>query len=145
MRYPVRVVLAVAALTALSCACRAHHSFAVYDFATEIEFEGVVDKLSFRNPHMSMTLLQTMAQGQTKTINFVEGAPANMLMRLGLKPEMIRPGTKIKAIGSPRKDNPEVFFLKAVILEDGRRFSALGPGTGAPRNPNPTLDPPPPE
>ena len=135
MRPSFRSSLAMVALLAFSLSCRAHHSFAVYDFATEIEFEGIVDTLSFRNPHMSMTLLQMTAQGEQKTINFVEGAPANMLVRLGLKPDMIKPGTKIKAIGSPRKDNPQAFFLKAVILEDGRRFSALPSQSRAPAAP----------
>jgi len=55
-----------------------------------------------------------------------------MLIRLGLKPNMIKPGTKIKVIGSPRKDNPNVYFLKTIILEDGTTFATLGgPKKGA--------------
>jgi hypothetical protein len=69
-----------------------------------------------------MTLTRTLEDGTTETINFVEGAPANMAVRLGLKPDMIKPGTRITAIGSPRKDNPSAFFLRRVVLEDGREF-----------------------
>jgi Family of unknown function (DUF6152) len=102
----------------------AHHSFAIYDFTQEIPFEGVVATLNFRNPHIAMTLTHTRADGTTETINFVEGAPANMAVRGGLRPEMIKPGTKIKAIGSPRKDDPAAFFLRRIVLEDGREFSS---------------------
>ena len=99
-----------------------HHSFAVYDFEQQIPFEGVVATLSFKNPHMSMTLTHTRPDGSTETIDFVESAPANMAVRGGLTPDMIKPGTKITAIGSPRRDNPKVFFLRHVRLADGREF-----------------------
>lgn len=100
----------------------AHHSFAVYDFTQEIPFEGVVETLTFRNPHISMTLIHEGENGEKTTIQFVEGAPANMLVRRGLTPDMIKPGTRITAIGSPRRDDPEAYFLRRVRLEDGREF-----------------------
>jgi len=99
-----------------------HHSFAVYNFAQQIPFEGVVATLNFKNPHISMTLTRALEGGGTETINFVEGAPANMAVRLGLLPEMIKPGTKVTAIGSPRKDDPNAYFLRKIRLEDGREF-----------------------
>ena len=37
----------------------------------------------------------------------------------------LAPGKKIKAIGAPRRDNPTEFFLKAVILPDGQKFSVI--------------------
>ena len=100
----------------------AHHSFAVYDFEQQIPFEGLVATLNFKNPHISMTLTHTRPDGTTETIDFVEGAPANMAVRGGLTPDMIKPGTKITAIGSPRRDNPNAFFLRHVRLADGREF-----------------------
>jgi hypothetical protein len=100
----------------------AHHSFAVYDFEQQIPFEGVVATLNFKNPHISMTLTRTREDGTTETIHFVEGAPANMAVRGGLTPEMIKPGTKVAAIGSPRRDDPNAYFLRKIRLEDGREF-----------------------
>nr|MBO2514288.1 hypothetical protein [Gammaproteobacteria bacterium] len=105
----------------------AHHSFAIYDMQTEYTFEGVVETLKFRNPHMALTLVETK-DGERRVINFVEGAPANMLVRMGFDPAHIQPGKRIKAIGSPRKDDPNAYFLKTIILEDGTRFDTLGPG-----------------
>lgn len=118
------------ALLATACAlvalpAGAHHSFAIYDMSQNVEFEGVVDVVKLRNPHMAMTLVQTKADGSKATINFVEGAPANMIVRLGLNPDDIAPGKKIKAIGAPRRDNPAEFFLKAVILPNGQKFSVI--------------------
>jgi hypothetical protein len=114
--------LAGALAVGLALPAFAHHSFAVYDFEQQIPFEGVVATLSFKNPHISMTLTHTRPDGSTETINFVEGAPANMAVRGGLTPDMIKPGTKVTAIGSPRRDNPNAFFLRHIRLADGREF-----------------------
>ncbi|HZL96774.1 MAG TPA: DUF6152 family protein [Vicinamibacterales bacterium] len=114
-----------AVLTILALPVAAHHSFAIYDMSQNIEFEGVVETAKLRNPHMALTLVQTNPDGTKQTINFVEGAPANMIVRMGLKPEDIAPGQTIKAIGAPRRDNPNAYFLKAIILPDGRRFSVI--------------------
>ena len=114
-----------AALAAAAVPAVAHHSFAVYDMQQNVEFHGVVETVKFRNPHMAMTLTVTDDSGQKRTINFVEGAPANMLARLGLRPEFIKPGEEITAIGAPRHDDPNAWFLKVVVLADGQRFNSL--------------------
>jgi hypothetical protein len=103
-------------------AVRAHHSFAVYDFDQQIEFVGTVDELNFKNPHISMTLKVVDADGDATIIDFIEGAPANMLARKGLRPDMIAEGTQITAIGSPLIADPSKYFLRRVRLADGREF-----------------------
>jgi hypothetical protein len=119
------ITLLGAALAMSALPAGAHHSFAIYDMQQNVEFHGVVDTVKFRNPHMAMTLTVTDDKGVKRTINFVEGAPANMLARLGLRPEFIKPGEEITAIGAPRHDDPDAWFLKAVVLADGRRFNSL--------------------
>ena len=116
----------VAALAAVALPAAAHHSFAIYDMTQNIEFDGVVETLKMRNPHMAMTLTVTNADGTKKTINFVEGAPANMIVRMGLNPADVAAGKPIKAIGAPRKDDPNAYFLKAIILPDGRKYVSVG-------------------
>lgn len=101
---------------------QAHHSFAVYDFTQQIEFVGTVETLNFKNPHIAMTLKVMNEDGEPEIIEFVEGAPANMLARKGLRPDMIAHGTKITAFGSPLISDPTKFFLRRVRLADGREF-----------------------
>lgn len=114
--------LIVCAALLLARPALGHHSFAIYDFDTEIPFEGVVETLTFRNPHISMTLRVEDESGEEKIVNFAEGAPANMLAREGLEPAMIAPGTRIRAVGSPLIEDPEQYFLRTIVLEDGREF-----------------------
>ena len=120
---------AIAQLSLLACAvwaapAKGHHSFAIYDFSQRVPFEGVVESLNFKNPHIEMTLSVTDDNGNSAVVQFIEGAPANMLARLGLRPAMIEPGTRVTAIGSPLRADPSQYFLRSVILEDGREFDA---------------------
>jgi hypothetical protein len=113
------------ALAAVALPAVAHHSFAIYDMSQSVEFEGVVETVKMRNPHMALTLIVAQPDGSKRTINFVEGAPANMLVRMGLDPADIAPGKTIKTIGAPRRDDPNAFFLKAIILPDGKQYSVV--------------------
>ncbi len=117
--------LLAVALVALAAPAAAHHSFAIYDMDQSIAFDGVVETLKFRNPHIALTLTVTKADGATGTVNFIEGAPANMLVRHGLDPADIAVGKPIKAIGAPLRDDPYAYFLKTIILPDGRRFALV--------------------
>jgi hypothetical protein len=101
----------------------AHHSFAIFDFETKIEFEGVVDSVKFRNPHIEMTLKVTDVDGREKIVHFIEGAPANMLVRNGITPEKVKPGSRLQTVGSPLLENPEKFFLRTIRTEDGTVYS----------------------
>jgi hypothetical protein len=118
-----RYAILLAALAAIALPTAAHHSLASYDVDQSIHFDGVVETLLLENPHIALTLTVTKADGTRGTISFVEGAPANVLERSGLAAADIAVGKPIKAIGAPRRDGPNVYFLKTIILPDGRRFT----------------------
>lgn len=118
---PAKSLIALTFILASSIAL-AHHSFAVFNFSTQIPFEGTVESIKFRNPHISMTLKSKDEQGKEIIIEFIEGAPANMLVRSGLKPDMIKPGTHIIATGSPLIEDKSKFFLRLVKLDSGEEF-----------------------
>lgn len=111
------------AILFVSVSALAHHSFAIFDFDTKIEFDGVVDSIKFRNPHIEMTLKVVDENGVEKIIHFLEGAPANMMVRNGIKPDMMKPGSKVHTVGSPLIEDPTKFFLRAVRTEDGTEYS----------------------
>ena len=96
---------------------------APYDVDQSLHFDGVVETLRLENPHIALTLTVTKGDGTRGTINFVEGAPAGRIARMGLTSADIAVGKPIKAIGAPRRDDPNLYYLKAIILPDGRRFT----------------------
>jgi hypothetical protein len=119
------VLTTLATLLALQFAApfaQAHHSFAVFDFKTEIPFEGIVESVKFRNPHIAMTLKVKGADGKEQMVEFIEGAPANMLVRQGLKPENVAAGTHLRLIGSPLIEDKTKYFIRIIKLDDGQEF-----------------------
>ena len=116
------IMFAAIATLAFASTASAHHSFAIYDMSNEIPFKGVVRTLNFKNPHIEMTLTHINDKGEEEIIDFVEGAPANMLVRQGLKPDMIKVGTELTIVGCPRKTEPDKFFIRKIILDDGREW-----------------------
>ena len=113
----------LAAVAAIALPAAAHHSLAPYDVEQSIHFAGVVETLRLENPHIALTLTVTKGDGTRATIDFVEGAPAGRIARMGLTASDIAVGKPIKAIGAPRRDDPNLYYLKAIILPDGRRFT----------------------
>lgn len=120
--FPTLSVLALTCGISLFPSAQAHHSFAVFDFQTQIPFEGTVETIKFRNPHIEMTLKVKAEDGSEKIVHFIEGAPANMLVRGGLRPEEVAPGQHINTLGSPLIEDPSKFFLRLIKLDDGREF-----------------------
>lgn len=112
----------IVAACAATLPAMAHHSFAIYDMDQDIHFDGVVETLRMSNPHIALTLRVTKDDATSATIEF-EGAPANMLVRMGLSPADIAVGKPIKAVGAPLRNDPNAYFLKAIILPNGRRFT----------------------
>ena len=122
--------LALTAAFGLATPALAHHSFAKWDMSESalVKFTGVVEKLDFKNPHMSMTMLVTDPDGTSHTVNFAEGGPRNMLIRMGIKEDDIAPGKKITVFGAPHKEVPGEYFAKVFVLEDGRTIDVMGGG-----------------
>jgi hypothetical protein len=113
----------LAVLAAVGLPAAGHHSLAPYDLEQSIHFDGVVETLRLENPHITLTLTVTKDDGSRGTITFVEGAPAAMFARMGLAADDLAVGQPLKAVGAPRHDAPNLYFLKALILPDGRRFT----------------------
>ena len=69
-----------------------------------------------------MTFKTTDENGDEIIIDFIEGAPANMLVRSGLRPSMVEPGSHITAVGSPLISDPTKFFLRVIRLDNGDEY-----------------------
>lgn len=115
-------LLVLTGLWLWATAAWAHHSFAIFDFETKIEFEGVVESIKFRNPHIEMTIKVTDADGKESTVHFIEGPPANMLVRSGVVPDKMKPGSKLFTVGSPLLEDPQKYFMRAVRTADGTEY-----------------------
>jgi hypothetical protein len=122
------------ALAALILGCtlvlaQAHHSAAMYDFRKGAEASGVVKAIRVINPHMSLTLEVSDAQG-AKNVEF-EGHSLNNFYRAGWRPNMIKVGDRIKVRFAPRKDQEPGGFVSGFVTADGREVAFKIPSEAA--------------
>lgn len=117
----------ITALTAGSAA--AHHSFASeFDINQPIEFEGVVTRMQWSNPHAWVHVEVTTAAGE-KQEWAVEGGAPNALIRRGWNRDSLPPGTVVQVRGYRARDNSLRANGTRITLADG---SQLFVGSSAP-------------
>jgi hypothetical protein len=113
-------VFATAILLAATSA-EAHHSSVMFEDKKEVTFEGVVKEFQFTNPHSWLIVEITNKEGSVTAWGFEAEGPSTLL-RNGIRPADLKPGTKLTMTGRPMKDGrPGALFVKAV-RDDGVEF-----------------------
>jgi hypothetical protein len=119
----VKVALSVfvAFLAALPIA--AHHSFAAeYDAKAPVEFDGVVTKVEWTNPHAHFYVDVMGPDGKVVNWN-MELASPNMLTRNGWKRNSLKEGDKVHVTGSRAKDGTPTAAASLIKTADGRSYT----------------------
>ena len=102
----------------------AHHAAgAVYDVNSVSEIEGTVITISWRNPHVKMSL--QVENGEESVIWNLEAGAVNTIQRLGVNTGAIVTGDKIRAAGAPAHDDARRMFVSNILLSDGRELLML--------------------
>lgn len=120
MKWPAATL---AALLALPSLVLAHHSFAMFDMARSISYQGKVKEVQWTNPHIWVELDVT-ANGKTTSLSF-EGAAIAVVKRVGWLKDTVQAGDSITIVGHPYRDGRPGGSIDHIILADGRKV-----GTG---------------
>jgi hypothetical protein len=113
------VVLAASAMPVL-----AHHSFAAeFDSAKAIDFQGVVTKVEWMNPHVYFYVdVKDPQTGKVQNWGCEMGSP-NGLTRQGWTRNTLKIGMVVKVEGSAAKDGSSVANARNVTV-DGKKLGA---------------------
>jgi hypothetical protein len=109
-------ILGLLALTSVQA--NAHHAWAaIFDAKGDVEIEGVVTKILWRNPHVQFEV--AVDQGtDSETVWIIESNAVARLTRMGVSRDVIKVGDVVKAAGLPsRKGDPEM-FVNHLLLAD---------------------------
>jgi len=112
------------ALVATPFAATGHHSNAEYDFGVIEEYEGEILDVSWRNPHVRMSLRSVRDDG-TEVIWDLEAQAANNLARRGLTPELIALGDTVRVAGHPSRRRDSM-YLTNMLLTNGTEIRTRG-------------------
>jgi hypothetical protein len=108
---------------------QAHHSTAgVYDPGKEAEVTGKLVKLQFVNPHGSITVAVTNADGTTTDWTFTTGS-ATALAQEGITkvgPNALKIGEELKVKFTPSRNGSPVGGLKSITRSNGQVLGNTG-------------------
>ena len=133
-----RHVLATAFLAMLAAtAAQAHHSFAVYfDSTKTVTITGKVTAFRFTNPHGTVVLDVTGADGKVTEWRAETNAPV-VLQRRGWTRESVKPGDTVTIDGWPSRDGKPYLRLRRAVqsrclITDDHRQTCVRQDNGQP-------------
>jgi Family of unknown function (DUF6152) len=132
MRRSVVLLIAAAALLAVSAQGLAHHAFsAEFDANKPLKLRGNVTKMDWINPHAWLHVDVKGTDG--KVVSWmIELGPPNALLKRGWTKTSVPIGIEVIVDGYQSKDGALRANGRDVTLPDGKKMFAGSQGTGAP-------------
>lgn len=111
----------------------AHHSFAAeFDAARPLNFQGVVTKVEWTNPHTYFYV--DVREDNGHVVNWIfETAGPHLLARLGWRRDSLKVGDRVTVVAYPAWDGARMASARSVVLADGRKVFAGSAVDGGPR------------
>jgi len=116
MKLASRIIVGV--LVTLPFSATAHHSMSEFDRSMVEEIEGVVSRVSWKNPHILLEVTNTDATG-AEAIYYLEGSAVSSQRRRGLTGDEISVGDSVRVAGWPSTRRDNYIQVNHVLLPSG--------------------------
>src|SRR5262249_61072463 len=94
----------------------AHHSFAPhFDASKKLNISGTVKEYESRNPHSYLHVNAVDENGRTREYAW-ESHGVTQLSRIGITPQVLKRGTKVRMTGPISRNRPYMCFLPKIQL-----------------------------
>ena len=113
-----KTLIIIGLVSLASAQVSAHHAWAaIFDANGDVEIEGVVSKILWRNPHVQFQI--TVDQGSAaETVWTIESNAVARLTRMGVSRDVIQIGDEVKAAGLPSLQGRPEMFVNHLLLAD---------------------------
>lgn len=111
-------------LATLSAVAVGHHANVEHDVRVVEELEGQITSISWRNPHVGMTLSVAGADGTSETWE-LEAQDVNSLSRRGLSADLVPVGATVKVAGHPSRYRNSLYVTN-LLLPSGTEIKTRG-------------------
>jgi hypothetical protein len=119
-------VLAALFLMAFAAPLFAHHGRgSTYDGQKVTQIKGVVNKVSWRNPHIGIYIDVKDASGKVTTWS-IEHSNVSTLSRLGYGRQTLQPGMEVTAFINPGSKGEPIGLCRKIVLADGKEVFMRG-------------------
>ena len=130
-----RTLLASALLLMTSHAAAHHNWSAIYDVESDIEIEGVISSIQWRNPHVRVSF--TVNEGTAEEMVYTtESNSVASLTRMNVTEDLLAVGTRVRVAGYRSRSRDDDIFMNHLLLPDNREVIFLR--TAEPRWPDAT-------
>jgi hypothetical protein len=105
-----------------SASAQAHHSFAMFDQAKVVTWEGTVERFDWSNPHLHL-IVNVPPGGSNPALAGkwdLEGASPNIATRQGWNKLSFKAGDRVKVTGNPMRDGTKGGSLKYAVTAAGK-------------------------
>jgi hypothetical protein len=123
------LALPIGFLISLQSASGHHAGATVYNPTRTTEIEGEVIRIFWRNPHVHFLLSVTGADGR-ETEWDVESNSVSILSRMGVTPDVVRVGSRVRIAGWPARRQSNGMFATHMLLSGGPEV-LLNPGVAS--------------
>ncbi len=130
-----RTLLATALLLMANHAAAHHNWSALYDVESDIEIEGVINSIQWRNPHVRVSF--TVNEGTAEEMVYTtESNSVSSLTRMNVTEDVLAVGTRVRVAGYRSRSRDDDIFMNHLLLPDNREVIFLR--TAEPRWPDAT-------
>jgi len=103
----------------------AHHNWAaLYDVESDIEIEGVISSIKWRNPHVQVSFTVDAGTANEKVYTTASNSVAS-LTRMNVTKELLAVGTKVRVAGYRSRSRDDDIFMNHLLLPSGREVVFL--------------------
>lgn len=129
-----RAVIALSLTMLTTDHAAAHHNWsAIYDVNSDIEIEGVISSIQWRNPHVRVSF--TVDAGTpNERIYTTESNSVASLTRMNVTEDVLAVGTAVRVAGYRSRTRDDDIFMNHLLLPDNREIVFLR--TAEPRWPD---------
>ena len=130
-----KTLLATALLLMANHAAAHHNWSAIYDVESDIEIEGVISSIQWRNPHVRVSF--TVNEGTAEEMVYTtESNSVSSLTRMNVTEDVLAVGTRVRVAGYRSRSRDDDIFMNHLLLPDNREVIFLR--TAEPRWPDAT-------
>ena len=120
-----RILVASSLLMLMANHAAAHHNWrAFYDDKSDIEIEGVVSSIQWRNPHVRISFTVDAGTANEKVYTTESNSVAS-LARMNVTKELLAVGTNVKVAGYRSRTGDDGIFMNHLLLPDNREIIFL--------------------
>lgn len=102
----------------------AHHSDAVYNRDTVVEFDAEVTRFIFRNPHVTI-FVETEDEAGERIEWEIETGSTPIMIRSGWSQDLMRPGDAVTVRAHPERSGQRKAILNTLETADGRLWTQI--------------------